>query len=264
MYHVGPPDPTTGIPQGMGGDHKAGSRMYMQSKLPPPNTDPMLGSDARTRTLQPIVTGTSVLAMKYDGGVILAADTLGSYGSLARYKDIRRLHKVNSTTVLGAGGDISDYQYIQDMLSDVMIEDKAAMDGHQLSPHEIHSLMGRVMYNRRSKFDPLWNSIVIAGFDAGESFLGYVDLVGTTYKDNYVVTGMGAHLALPIIRKAFRPDMTYDEAKEVMETALRVLFYRDCRTINNIQIAKLDASGVEITEPAPLATNWNIAHGAGH
>lgn len=262
MYHCGPPDPNTGIPQGINGERRAGSNMYTQAKLPPPSNDPM--SDPNTRTLQPIVTGTSVLAIKYQGGVLMAADTLGSYGSLARYKDVRRLHKVNGSTVLGAGGDISDYQYIQGLLQDITVEDKAMMDGHELTPKEVHAFLGRVMYNRRSKFDPLWNSLVVAGFQDGESFLGYVDLVGTSYTDEYVVTGMGAYLALPILRKAYRPDMTYDEAKTVMEDALRVLFYRDCRTINNITFARLEDGVTEITEPAPLETDWSIAAGAGH
>ena len=66
----------------------------------------------------PIVTGTSVLGLKYAGGVLLAADTLGSYGSLARFKDLRRLHKVNDVTTIGVGGDISDFQYIQNLLKD--------------------------------------------------------------------------------------------------------------------------------------------------
>ncbi len=41
---------------------------------------------SREHTLRPIVTGSSVVGIKYRDGVMLAADTLGSYGNLARYK----------------------------------------------------------------------------------------------------------------------------------------------------------------------------------
>ena len=58
----------------------------------------------------------SVLAMKYDGGVVIAADTLGSYGSLARFTEIERVLKVNETTVLGAGGDFADFQFLSDII----------------------------------------------------------------------------------------------------------------------------------------------------
>ena len=36
-----------------------------------------------TRTINPIVTGGSVVALKYAGGVLVATDMLASYGSLA-------------------------------------------------------------------------------------------------------------------------------------------------------------------------------------
>ena len=65
---------------------------------------------------QPIVTGTSVLALKFNGGIAIAADKLGSYGSLARYRDISRLLKVNESTVMGAGGDYADFQFVKSII----------------------------------------------------------------------------------------------------------------------------------------------------
>ena len=41
----------------------------------------------------PAPSGTSILAIKYDGGIMMAADTLGSYGSLARFRDERKYKK---------------------------------------------------------------------------------------------------------------------------------------------------------------------------
>ena len=54
--------------------------------------------------------GTSVFGVKYKDGVVFAADTLGSYGSLARYPDIERVIKVNDNTVVACSGDIADFQ----------------------------------------------------------------------------------------------------------------------------------------------------------
>jgi len=67
-----------------------------------------------------VVTGTSVLGIKYKDGVMMAADNLASYGSLARFRDVERLHKVTDFTVLGASGDMSDYQYVQHLLDTQM------------------------------------------------------------------------------------------------------------------------------------------------
>jgi 20S proteasome subunit beta 7 len=48
----------------------------------------------RQHTKYPYVTGTSVLAIKYKDGVLIAADTLGAYGSTKRYKSTPRVVKV--------------------------------------------------------------------------------------------------------------------------------------------------------------------------
>jgi len=39
-----------------------------------------------------------------------------SYGSLARFTDIKRMKQVGEHTIVGAGGDISDMQYLFDKL----------------------------------------------------------------------------------------------------------------------------------------------------
>ena len=64
----------------------------------------------------PITTGTSVLGTTFDGGIVIAADILGSYGSLARFRECPRVLKVNDNIILGAGGDYADYQYLKDVI----------------------------------------------------------------------------------------------------------------------------------------------------
>lgn len=61
----------------------------------------------------PITTGTSVIGIQFKDGVIIAADVLGSYGSLARYRNLERLMKVNDNIILGASGDYADFQCIK-------------------------------------------------------------------------------------------------------------------------------------------------------
>ena len=198
------------------------------------------GAGPLQRTKQPIVTGTSVLAVKYKDGVMMACDTLGSYGTLAKYKDLRRMAEVNEKCLIGAGGEYSDFQYIQSLLDELRTDDANLADGFTLSPAEIFSYLRVVLYNRRSKFNPLWNNLVVAGFTGGKPFLGTVDLIGTAFEDDLIATGFGAHLALPLMRKALdeTPAHLMEEgvARALLEDCLRVLFYRDCRALNRVQV----------------------------
>jgi hypothetical protein len=46
-------------------------------------------------------------------------------------------------------------------------EDIVEEDGCALSPVAIHEFLTRVMYNRRTKGDPLWNTLVLGGMHNG-------------------------------------------------------------------------------------------------
>jgi len=198
---------------------------------------------------------------------MMAADTLASYGSLARFRDVRRLEAVGSHTVIGAGGDISDWQQIQHTLAKVMLRETVANDRHTLTTAQIYEYLGRVMYNRRSKFDPYWNSLIVGGFEKGKPFLGYVDLLGTTYSASTLATGYGNHIAQPLLRKAVETkeaegkSISEQEARDIIETCMKVLFYRDARSLNKFQIATVTVSGVKIEEPKSLETSWGFAEG---
>ncbi|XP_070840661.1 proteasome subunit beta type-4 [Chaetodon trifascialis] len=213
-------------------------------------------------TLNPMVTGTSVLGVKFTGGVIIAADMLGSYGSLARFRNISRLMKVNSNTILGASGDYADYQYLKQVIEQMVIDEELLGDGHSYSPKAVHSWLTRVMYNRRSKMNPLWNTVVIGGFYGGESFLGYVDKLGVAYEAPTVATGFGAYLAQPLMREVVenKVEITKQEARDLVERCLKVLYYRDARSYNRYEIAIVTEEGVEIIGPLSSETNWDIAH----
>lgn len=75
----------------------------------------------------------------------------GSYGSTKRYKSFERLRKVNDRTVIGAGGELSDFQYLITLLYELTTEDFVEDDGASLSPRELFAYLSRVIYNRRSK-----------------------------------------------------------------------------------------------------------------
>ena len=216
----------------------------------------------------------------------------GSYGSLARFKDLRRIIGVGESTLVGAGGEYSDFQEIGDMLNKLVyvqthmprkivlcwgngereretvlwnlarvkevrlilptnssrvvapaarvhgdgtrtphgpshvvtfpytrpppqhppdsshtghcpfvqlyththdhhhtrssIRDKCANDGSAIKASEIHSYLTRVMYQRRNKGNPLYNSIIVGGFKGGE---GYVYAEAATEKSRRVPNG---------------------------------------------------------------------------
>lgn len=211
-------------------------------------------------TQQPITTGSSVLGIKYKDGVIIASDTMVAYGGSLKFPNTSRIHIVGDNTLIGASGEFSDFQSIQRLIDDVDETDWINQDGSRLGPKQVASFLGRVLYNRRSKVNPLWNQLVIGGIKGGKHHLAYADLQGTCFEEDCIATGFGMHLALPIMRKHVDngrwKNLDEKAAKSILEECLKLLFYRDCKASCNVQFAISDAKGVRKEEPFRLETHW--------
>jgi len=196
----------------------------------------------------------------------MAADKLASYGSLARFTDVKRIRVFDKTTVVGFGGDISDMQYIDRLLDSIDVEENYSSNGNTLNAKNVHTYLAKVLYKRRSKFDPLWNQILVAGFDDdSKPFLSSADLLGTTFSAPHLATGFGAHLAIPILRRLFPEEMPVEnirkeEAVAALRECMKVLFYRDARSLDQYSLAVVTSDGVELKEDEKLeAQSWNFA-----
>ncbi|KAL8139704.1 hypothetical protein V2J09_005729 [Rumex salicifolius] len=171
------------------------------------------------RTQYPYVTGTSVIGIKYKDGILIAADmgvfvvilfrTLFMlcrfFGSTLPYKSVKRLKPIGKHSLLGASGEISDFQEILKYLDELILYDNMWDDGNSLGPKEVHSYLTRVMYNRRNKFNPLWNSLVLGGIKNGQKYLGTVSMIGVHYEDDHIakITDEGVTISPPYSLKTF-------------------------------------------------------------
>ncbi|MBA0875168.1 hypothetical protein Goshw_027304 [Gossypium schwendimanii] len=256
---------------------------FMASKQP---ENSLLGPESDSqRTLYPYVTGTSVVALKYKDGILMAADMgafgfhsrssslffscfvlevccfkrPGSYGSTLRYKSVERMKPIGKHSLLGASGEISDFQEILRYLDELILYDNMWDDGNSLGPKEVHNYLTRVMYNRRNKFNPLWNSLVLGGVKNGQKYLGTVSMIGVNFEDNHVATGFGNHLARPILRQEWHENLSFEDGVRLLEKCMRVLLYRDRSAVNKLQIAKITEDSVTISQPYSLKTYWEFS-----
>jgi 20S proteasome subunit beta 7 len=154
---------------------------------------------------------------------------------------------------------MADFDHIMKDLDQLTTKEYCQADGVISNAHEIYSYLSRLMYARRSKVDPLWNQVLVAGFDGEDKpMLGLVDLYGTAFLDKVIATGYGAYIVQGKMRKVQSDEMTEEDAKKLLIECLTVLFYRDARAANEIQIATITKKGTNISEPFKIETNWEI------
>lgn len=209
-----------------------------------------------------MASGGSVIGIKYDGGVLLASDTLLSYGSLAKWPNIPRIKILGSSSAVCASGDYADFQDVTKLIEARIHEDSIAGDVPEMDSWELFSTLHRFMYNKRCDFEPAMCQFVFIGSNAeGNTFLGGVDDIGTKWEADCVGSGYGAHIAIPLLRKALdskNGKLSRAEALAVVEDCLRVNFYRECRAINKFQVADASNGKVIISEPFSVETKWDF------
>jgi 20S proteasome subunit beta 7 len=158
-------------------------------------------------------------------------------------------------------------QYLNRHLTDLSLNEAyTSPDQPRLNAANLHRYLAKLLYNRRSKMDPLWNHLLVAGLgDDGAPFLAAADLLGTTYSAPSLATGFGAMLAQPILRRHV-PDeesaknLTKDEAVKIVQECMKVLFYRDARSLDTYSIAVVTKDGVDLKENEKLeAQSWAFA-----
>jgi 20S proteasome subunit beta 7 len=176
------------------------------------------------------------------------------------------LRKFNDQVVVGFGGDVSDMQYLDRLLNSLDIRENYSSNENPLHAKNLHTYLAKVMYKRRSDFNPLWNHLLIAGLDGdSKPFLASADLLGTTFSSPTLATGFGAHLAQPIMRRtipdeAAVADVSEEDAVKLIKECMKVLFYRDARSLDRYSIAVITNKGVELKEDEKLENqSWAFA-----
>ncbi|PFH36072.1 putative 20S proteasome subunit beta 7 [Besnoitia besnoiti] len=227
-------------------------------------------------TTVPIVTTSSVLGIAYKDGILMVADTLASYGRMSRFKDTSRFFTLGSHTALATTGDYSDHQMLERTLSLYALKDFLHDDNCAKSAHQYGALLSRLLYQKRSRMNPWWLSVIVGGYqgekpdvvpEASASVepprkkkpfvLGYVDMYGTFYEEDIIATGLGRYFAITLMRNQHRPDMSEEEARKLLEECMRLLFYRDCGASNRIQFTKITSAGVQVEEPYVIDSKWD-------
>jgi len=99
-------------------------------------------------------------------------------------------------------------------------------------------------------------------------FLSSADLLGTTFSAPTLATGFGAHLAQPILRRLIPDEATVEtisqeQALAAVKECMKVLFYRDARSLDKYSIAVITKDGgVELKENEKLeGQSWAFAEG---
>ena len=174
-------------------------------------------------TVPSVPEGTTVLAARYTGGVVMAGDRRATEGHLVAHRRIRKVFPADRSSAIAIAGTAG---LAIDMvrLFQVELEHYEKIEGVALSLEGKASFLARLVRNQLPlAFQGLAVVPLFAGFDeiAKTGRVFSYDVVGGRYEEtDFASTGSGSRLAKSFMRTAYRPDMTADEAAELAVRAL--------------------------------------------
>ena len=210
--------------------------------------------------------GSSVIGLKYNKGIIIACDTRMCYGSsLSLVSTKERIKVLNKRTLVGYSGEFSDMQETSRILEEIITKDYLETNGkNSLGPVELGHYLSSLHYSQRNRLDPYLNSAIVGGIDFnGDIVLMQVDPFGTFLNGNYFTTAFANYFACSLLRNNYPKNpnnLTKDKAIEIIMKCFEVLFYRDCSAGDTIQFTVMEKGDNNIpkTEEGKmkLDTKW--------
>jgi proteasome beta subunit len=166
-------------------------------------------------TMPSVPEGTTVLALRYDGGVVMAGDRRATEGHLVAHRRIRKVFPADHYSAVAIAG-VAGLAMDMVRLFQVELEHYEKIEGVRLTLDGKASFLARLV---RGQLPMAIQGLVVvpmfAGFDMKES-AGRVytyDVVGGRYEEtDFGSTGSGSRLAKSYLRTVYRDEMPGDEA----------------------------------------------------
>jgi proteasome beta subunit len=167
--------------------------------------------------------GTTVLALRYADGVVIAGDRRATEGHLVAHRQIQKVFPADGHSAVAIAGT-AGIAIEMVRLFQVELEHYEKIEGHRLSLEGKANFLARLVRNQLPMaFQGLVVVPLFAGYDeiADTGRLFTYDVVGGRYEErDYGATGSGSRLAKSFLRMAFQPDVSREQAVALAVGAL--------------------------------------------
>ncbi len=169
------------------------------------------------------VHGTTVVASRFDGGVVIAGDRRATSGNLISHRDMRKVFPADRWSGVAIAGAAGPAMEMVKMFQ-LQLEHYEKVEGHALS---IEGKANQLSQMLRGNLPAAMQGLVVvplfAGFDRRRGYgrLYAYDVTGGRYEEeDFVASGSGSLFARTVIKMGRNEAMDVDSAVDLMITAL--------------------------------------------
>jgi 20S proteasome subunit beta 1 len=204
-------------------------------------TDPQLS--------EPVSLGTTIVAVSFEGGVVLAADSRTSSGAYVVNRVSNKLTKLTDRIYCCRSGSAADTQALAEMTSNYL-EQHAVDTKRPATVAAAAGLFQKLCYNNK------WNisaGILVAGYDEINGGSVYtIPPGGCSVKLDYAMGGSGSIFLYAWMDSHYKKGMTRDQCVNFVREAVSHAISRDGSSGGVVRTIALDATGAtHTTTPWP-------------
>jgi len=190
------------------------SQVFPPAALPPGQTP---------TSVPPIPHATTVLALKYGDGVIVAGDRLATEGYRVASRDVQKVYTTDAHSLIAIAGAAGPCIEMAKLLR-IELEHYEKIEGDSLELEgKANKLSQMVRANLPAAMQGLMVVPIFAGYDPRRRVgrLWKYDVTGGRYEEaEFEATGSGGLYARESLKKSWRPGASRDEALRMAVTAL--------------------------------------------
>ncbi|XP_032998349.1 proteasome subunit beta type-9 [Lacerta agilis] len=190
---------------------------------------------------QKISIGTTIMAVEFDGGVVIGSDSRVSAGQSVVNCVFNKLERLHNRIYCALSGSAADAQAIADMVS------------YQLELHSLNvespplvlaaaTLVKNISYKYKEEFSA---HLMVAGWDPKKGGQVYGTLGGMLTRQPFAIGGSGSTYIYGYVDSAYKPGMSREECRQFTMNAIALAMCRDGSSGGVIYLATITKEGVK-------------------
>merc|ERR1719284_413053 len=187
-----------------------------------------------------MVHGTTTLAFKYQGGVVVAVDSRAPAGAYIASQTVKKVIEINPFllgTMAGGAADCSFWERYLGMRCRLFELDHK----ERISVCAASKVLSNITLQYRGY--GLSMGTMICGWDKTGPQIYYVDSDGTRLHGPLFSVGSGSTFAYGVLDSGWRADLTVEEAIDLGQRAIFAATYRDAYSGGTVRVYHIDEKG---------------------
>ncbi|XP_041932351.1 proteasome subunit beta type-9 [Alosa sapidissima] len=188
-----------------------------------------------------VKTGTTIIGVEFDGGIVLGSDSRVSAGASVVNRVMNKLSLLHDKIYCALSGSAADAQTIAEIVN-YQLDVHSVELGEDPLVRSAATLVKNISYKYKEELSA---HLIVAGWDLRGGGQVYVTLNGLLSRQPFAVGGSGSSYIYGFVDAEYRKGMSRRESQEFVVNALTLAMSRDGSSGGVAYLVTIDEAGAE-------------------